>query len=381
MVASFNGRVAASACVVGLGASTAVGANARASSAAVRARLAWCVEHPFLIDRTGEPIVTTTAPYLPGGLSGAPRWGALAAPAAAEALAPLSSVVPRSPLPLFLGLPAERPGLPRELPAVLELALKESTRAIWPPGPVHVLTDAHAAGLLAVREACAALARGEAELALAGGCDSYLETETLEWLDWRRQLRSSANRWGFIPGEAAGFCLLAPEHVARRYDLTILGRVLAVGASREDRRHEAGGVNLGEGLSRATRHVLDALPADRKVERILSDMNGERHRVDECGFTMTRMGKQLRAVSSPEAPALCWGDVGAASGPLLMALALLEGRTPSRGRLTLLWTSSEEGARCAALVEPRALAPARRHDRARQKEGGALDTSRGGEEL
>jgi 3-oxoacyl-[acyl-carrier-protein] synthase I len=51
-------------------------------------------------------------------------------------------------------------------------------------------------------------------------------------------------------------------------------------------------------------------------------------------------------------PAECWGDVGAASGPLFAMLACQAVmRSYAKGPRTLLWTSSEGGQRAVALLE------------------------------
>ena len=53
-----------------------------------------------------------------------------------------------------------------------------------------------------------------------------------------------------------------------------------------------------------------------------------------------------------EAPADCWGDVGAASGPLYVSLvAAAEERGYAKGPLSLIWASSEGGRRAAAILK------------------------------
>jgi 3-oxoacyl-[acyl-carrier-protein] synthase-1 len=50
-------------------------------------------------------------------------------------------------------------------------------------------------------------------------------------------------------------------------------------------------------------------------------------------------------------PADCWGDIGAASGPLFANLAVAAGlRGYAKGPRTLIWASSERGDRAAAVV-------------------------------
>jgi 3-oxoacyl-[acyl-carrier-protein] synthase-1 len=80
-------------------------------------------------------------------------------------------------------------------------------------------------------------------------------------------------------------------------------------------------------------------------------MNGEPYRADEYGFTVARTSERFVDAADFLAPADCWGDVGAASGPLYLGLAAAAGRRRySQGPYWLAWTSSESGERCAALL-------------------------------
>jgi 3-oxoacyl-[acyl-carrier-protein] synthase-1 len=80
-------------------------------------------------------------------------------------------------------------------------------------------------------------------------------------------------------------------------------------------------------------------------------MNGEAYRADEYGFTIVRTSQHFASAGDFLAPADCWGDVGAATGPLLLALAVIAARKSyAPGPHALLWTSSEGGERSAALI-------------------------------
>jgi len=84
---------------------------------------------------------------------------------------------------------------------------------------------------------------------------------------------------------------------------------------------------------------------------VLCDQNGEAYRADEYGFSLTRTHRFFVDGSDFTAPADCWGDVGAASGPLFLMLAAAAAQKGyARGRWTLAWTSAEGGERSAALV-------------------------------
>lgn len=66
---------------------------------------------------------------------------------------------------------------------------------------------------------------------------------------------------------------------------------------------------------------------------------------------MLRARALFRDAADFEAPADCWGDLGAASGPLYACLAIeAEARGYAKGSRTLIWASSEGGQRGAALL-------------------------------
>ena len=91
-----------------------------------------------------------------------------------------------------------------------------------------------------------------------------------------------------------------------------------------------------------------------KADHMYCDMNGEPYRADEFGFATIRAGGLFRDPSAFTAPADCWGDVGAASGPLFLILAeaaIRKGYAP--GPVLAAFTSSESGERCGFLTRPR----------------------------
>jgi 3-oxoacyl-[acyl-carrier-protein] synthase-1 len=84
---------AGSICVVGVGAATSIGMTAPATAAAVRAGIAGFSDHPYMIDRIGEPFVVASAPYIDTYVDGEDRFIELALPAAREALEPVSGLM------------------------------------------------------------------------------------------------------------------------------------------------------------------------------------------------------------------------------------------------------------------------------------------------
>ena len=340
-------------CVVGLGARTAIGATGPASMAAVLGGVAGFGEEPGLFDRLGAPIVAARAPYLDPSLDGAQRFAELAVPAAIEALEPLTQSMSRgSRLSVVLGLPESRPGLPTQLEDAVSRSLRSALDDLCHVEAFGTLARGHSAGMLGLARARAALSGSAAEFCLVGGVDSYLEPMTLEWLEDCGQLHNGENAWGFVPGEGASFCLVCAEASATRLDLHVLGRLITIASAREPNRIKTRTICLGEGLTAATRDALDQLPGPgSRIDQIACDLNGEAYRTDELGFMLSRAGERFRDISAIRTPADAWGDVGAASAPLLVATGCFAAsKGVAKGPLTLLFTGSEGGDRVAAVL-------------------------------
>ncbi|MGC3987176.1 MAG: hypothetical protein QM777_21890 [Pseudorhodoferax sp.] len=189
-------------------------------------------------------------------------------------------------------------------------------------------------------------------MCLVGGIDSYFHPDTLEWLDRNRQLAGTVSRSGFIPGEAAGFLLLATQQGLERLGLQGLAAVQGCAIGKEAKLIKTAEMCLGEGLSATVRRAVDGalLPGER-IDEIYCDINGERYRGEEWGFVYLRHSDCFDDPLGYRAPANSWGDVGAASAPLFAMLACQAaewGR--QKGPRTMLWASSESGLRAAAVL-------------------------------
>jgi 3-oxoacyl-[acyl-carrier-protein] synthase-1 len=351
MSSSLHNRGDGSLYVVGLGASTAVGRDAWSSAAAVRAAVSGFAEHPYMIDSAGEPMRVAMAPWLDIDYDGVRRLEALLLPAIEQALAPFEAVPGRT-VALALALPAPRPGLPADL----ERALRASIGATFRDRFVAIATFqvGHAGALLGMQAARSRIMQGAFDACIVAGVESYLEPETLEWLEQTDQFHGAGplnNAWGFIPGEAAGAALLVSGDLVPSIESGALARLLSVGVGIEQQRIRTETVCIGEGLTAAFRHALAELPAGAKVTDVYCDMNGDPYRADEFGFACLRTKEHFESASDFVAPADCWGDVSAASAPLAIVLsAVAAQKAYARGAYSFVWTSSDTGERSAALL-------------------------------
>lgn len=340
--------------IIGLGATTPIGRNVWTSAAAARAGICGFYEHPFMIDTAGEPMRVARAPWLDVTITGAERFCALLFPAIDEALMILSELLvkQRIRIGLALALPPPRPGQPAELGEGILNAIKARY------GKIYALTKhfiaGHAAGHLALDAAIKQFNAGVLDVCIVAGVDSYLEPETLEWIEECDQLHGGGplnNAWGFIPGEAAAAVLVATGDFSRKYHMDILGEVLSVGIGQETKLIKTDTVCIGEGLTQAFRSALSALSPSEKIHNVFCDMNGEKYRADEYGFSTLRTKDCFHSATDFIALADCWGDVGAAGMALHTAITIISHRKRySKGPLSMVWASSESGERGAAVI-------------------------------
>jgi 3-oxoacyl-[acyl-carrier-protein] synthase I len=332
----------------GFGALTALGATAALSAASIRANISRQAGHPLAQDDYGKDIVVARATYVSDTCHGLDRLLAFAIPALEQAL----HFAANESVPLYVGLPALRPGVAADLAAKIVKAL----RASLPLTAVHHFSNGHAAGLLALERACAEIRRGAIELCVVGGVDSYIDPATLDWLLSQRRIRSARCLSAFVPGEGACFCIVGKRSALTRLEVPILAKVTAIASAREEISLRDDAVCTGAGLTAAIKPVLVGLPG--KITDTICDLNGERHRTDEYGFTLTRLAARFADPSRFAAPSTQWGDVGAASAPLFVLLAATaHQRAYAHGPLTLVWASSDDGARGAALISAASAEP------------------------
>ena len=308
-----------------------------------------------MVDSIGEPICVAQCPWLPGELSVADRIVDCLTSAIGQSLMPLEAhgiPTERVPVTLLVNLPPERPGLPESLVDAIRQAIIRVFRNTF--SRIGIARCGHAGGVLALQSAITALARHPVSACVIAAADSYMEPDTLEWLEETGQLHGAGeanNAWGFVPGEGGGAALLTLPPVAEQMALAPLGHVVGVGSGREAQLIRTGSVCLGEGLTAAMRDALGSLPNERTISDVYCDMNGDPYRADEFAFAVTRTRERFISASDFVAPADCWGDVGSASAPLLTALACIAGaKGYSKGPDALIWASSDTGERGAAVV-------------------------------
>jgi len=344
--------------IVATGARTPLGLRSAPSAAAYRAGISALRDHPFMVDRVGDPMPGALDPTLDAAKLGPGRLIALADSAVREACAPLAADgrTPRLRLPLYLALPEIRPGFTGADVETVRSGLLCLEGLPVELSEVKAFAQGHAAGLLALAVAKEQLELGAAEACLVGGVDTYFEPDTMEWLDSNRQLEGAVGRSAFVPGEGAGCCLLMTEPARGRLQLDSLARLLAAATGRETKLIKTTDLCLGEGLTAVAERAVVSLAPPGPINTVICDINGERYRGDEWGFVCLRLSQYFDDPTAYWSPADSWGDIGAASGPLFVMLACeAAARAYAPGPRAMLWASSEGGLRAAAILDTTSL--------------------------
>lgn len=218
---------------------------------------------------------------------------------------------------------------------------------------IAVDQSGHASMFAALRSAGSLLRAATVSRCLLLGVDSYLSEDRLEQLDEGYRLKSERAVDGFIPGEAAA-AMMVELHDPRRPSESPPWALLAEpGLAMEPETIASEKASTGRGLGEAVSAALASRPPDEAVRWVLCDLNGESYRAFEWGVVQSRLASRFGAIANLDHPAESIGDVGAASGGVLIACAaraFARGYAPSPRALA--FTSSEQGLRGALLIEP-----------------------------
>lgn len=327
---------------------TPLGRSAAASAAAVRAGISRLGDHPFMVDREGEPFCVATDADI-DAVGQLARCSALLR-GVLEQVVPALRQLRVAKLHVYLAVPSR---LGRDTVRLVAIVRE----LCGPTIDVSTVAADHASGLLGLELAHAEINARKLEAALVLGVDSYIDADVLEEFDRDGINLATHHRFGFPPGEGAGAVLLAPPALIRTNRLTVIAAVEGVGSADEPKHHGTEGINTGEALAKAINGATKTLRIpDDLVGTIYCDINGQRHRAAEYAWSTQRVRPVFENMSDFVTPADSWGDVGAASGPLLVSLAVASGvrRYALRNR-SLVFACSPTRQRAAALIHHASL--------------------------
>ncbi len=338
--------------IIKCGNRTPVGSRAALTACGVRAGFARILIHPEFIDETWESIRLGVVDDLQEGLLNHEQFRELALSAFEETISILSDIkTPLGQIPVFIGLPENRPGLFHHTDKVLESALAELGKPFKTDLTFSFIHNGHTSGLIALEKAKALLKTHS--FCIIGGVESYHTASTLEWLEMdKKRLLCSTNNDGFVPGQAAGFCLLTTKDTAEKDGLEYFAEVLAIASTEEETEFDTGKNPSGKGLTQAMRSVLNVLPEDSKIDQVYCSLNGESYYTLEYSHAMLYLAKYFKDVNDFIAPFACWGDIGAATAPVFISLIVESNRKKyAKGPYNLITTSSLGKSRACALFK------------------------------
>jgi len=259
-----------------------------------------------------------------------------------------TSAPPAAPIPLILAMPEST--TTRQQEPGLSNHLADSFPAWINPALGRRIYSGRAAGMEALAFAFDYLYDQPCEFILVGGSDSYLDDLRLTALDQEDRLVTPESSNGFVPAEASGFLLLTrnPDKA-----LVVNGHRIvlhAPGIAEEPGHLYSQEPYRGDGLDQAFKKALASAPA-QPIPRIYSSMNGEHHWAKEYGVAYLRNRQHFSESVDIKHPADAYGDIGAATAPVLIALAAQQLLATAGDHAYLVYSSSDGPQRGAIIVE------------------------------
>lgn len=337
--------------VADIGMINPVGANPIMTSASVRAGVS-AIEETAILNKKLKPIKMALVPddALPQlkptlATSHIPTRQLRLLQLAAAALVQLQArLTTEKPIPVFLSLPENLPHL--SVPVVgnfveqlmlqsdIPLNSKDSLVAqVGRAGAFHAVDLAHKY-----------LAESGHDYVLIGGVDTYWDNYLLAKLDAEDRLMVEGSTDGFFPGEGACFLLLASERVKDQIVAPQI-RLAAPGFGSEKGHRYSDEPYRGDGLSAAITAALQYVPV--AVDNIWTSMIYDGFCHKEIGVALTRNSGKISPNVRMTHPVDCFGDIGAAIGCTLIALAALSYAHTKNAQQHLLCCSSELSHRSA----------------------------------
>ena len=144
--------------------------------------------------------------------------------------------------------------------------------------------------------------------------------------------------------------MLASARAAEAYSLKPLAVVSSIGIGFESGHLHSNEPYRGDGLAAALSRLFARDVLDAPVAAVWSSMNGENHWAKEWGVGYVRNRGAFQTSHRMHHPADCFGDTGAACGPLMLGLASISIRDGYGATPAIVYGSSDTGSRAAVIV-------------------------------
>ncbi|MEZ4302572.1 MAG: beta-ketoacyl synthase N-terminal-like domain-containing protein [Polyangiaceae bacterium] len=221
----------------------------------------------------------------------------------------------------------------------------------WSPKVVH---GGRAGLFAALSAAMTALASGKVRMALAGGLDSSCDTASLRHLAAEKRVLGKENPDGLVPGEGAGFLLLAHKDAVSGLGPP-LGRLVACATARDDRPFRDRRPLEATALTSVFRQLRQAGAARPRPQHLFSCQTGEGFWSRELSTAYLRNAELMPEPFRVTLVAASLGDAGAASPAIQIAMALHafvpRRRTAPPLTRALVYGSADNGLTGACAVE------------------------------
>ena len=334
--------------IIAVGMLTPVGADAVMTAAAVRSGIS-TYEESSVLNKHFNPMIMSLVPEdaLPelekelskqGLTSRQQRMLRLATPAIQQLADKLAA-----PVPLMLCGPEKLPGRRSVVSDKFLKQLMVQTKVSIELENSYVFPQGRAASFYALEAAMRLLESGSHNQVIVGGVDSFLDLHLLATFDADDRILAEGVMDGFAPGEAAAFLLL------KLADSESTVKIYPPGIADEPGHRYSQEPYKGEGLANAVAEAISGVSAST-IKTVLASFNGENFNAKEWGVAAIRNSQYLDSDFDIIHPADCYGDLGAATGPVLMALASIGMQKGYYERPSLVWASSEIEQRAAVYM-------------------------------
>lgn len=259
-----------------------------------------------------------------------------------------SQVKTDNPIPLILSMPESNPSIASIPIELLTKNILNQTDIPIDPKNIRSISTGRAGVIQSLELAHRYLFEMGHDYVVIGGSDCYFEYPILQALEMDQRLNATGVMDGFVPGEAAGFIIVTKKITAAVKIKNKIIELASPGISQEPGHLYSEEVYMGDGLDKSFKLALEAnnLP----ISRVYTSMNGESFWAKENGVAMMRNRKHFHENVVTEHPADCYGDLGSATGAVLIALSasyLLKQATENRH---LVYTSSDNEWRASVLL-------------------------------
>lgn len=299
---------------------TGVGLNAPATCAAIRTGISNFAETRFM-DPGGEWIMGSSVP-LEQPWRGRSKLVHLVVPAIRECLAALTDFNAAK-IPLLLCVAEkDRPGrleglddlLINEVQAELGLRFHEKS---------SVISNGRVGGVGAIKQASMLLHRERLPYCIISGVDTFLIGGTLTAYELKERILTSNNSNGFIPGEAGAAALIGLRSQSPGLGMVIKG----IGFGKEEATVDAEKPLRADGLVQAIKEALSGASLSMgDLDYRITDANGEQYIFKEASLALTRILRKRMEEFDIWHPADCIGEVGAATVPCVLGVAMAAAR-------------------------------------------------------